>query len=291
MSIEILFLYYLLGLAIHIILYRWTRSKKHLRWPDGVITAGLISSFLYIVNFFFWLLLALFFASSSLLTRYREKDKESLQTIFDKGGERDGYQVLANSFGLVIAAVFELFTNGIQLEISPILVVGATIFIAVVTADTWATEIGTLSNKQPRLILMPWKPVPRGTSGGVTLIGFFAAFLGSSFISTIMGLYVWTQIFYFNSSSSLELNILTLVLFVAIFGFFGQTLDSILGETVQAMYHCPECLKTVESAYHVSCGVKTNFKSGFQFFSNDLVNVSAGLISVIFGIIMFPVVS
>lgn len=286
-----MFLYYFFGLLIHIFLLRWTRKKKLLKWPDGVIIAGLISGFLYFVNFFFWFLLVLFFASSSILTRYREKDKESLQTIFEKGGERDGYQVLANSFGLVITAVIELFTNGIQLEIIPILVVGATIFTAVVTADTWATEIGTLSNKQSRLILLPWKPVPRGTSGGVTLIGFFAAFLGSLFISTVMGIYFWIQTIYSNSYFILEINIITLVFFSTIFGFFGQTLDSILGETVQAMYYCPECLKTVESVYHVSCGVQTKFKSGFRFFSNDLVNVSSGLISGIIGVYIFTQLS
>ncbi len=44
--------------------------------------------------------------------------------------------------------------------------------------DTWASEIGSVLGGTPRLITT-WRPVPRGTNGGVTLIGTLCSLAGS----------------------------------------------------------------------------------------------------------------
>ena len=50
--------------------------------------------------------------------------------------------------------------------------------------DTWASELGTVLNisldskQEPRLITQPWRHVPKGTNGGVSLVGFIASFAG-----------------------------------------------------------------------------------------------------------------
>lgn len=42
------------------------------------------------------------------------------------------------------------------------------------SADTWGSEIGIISST-PYLLLLPWKPVPAGTNGGISLLGMGAA--------------------------------------------------------------------------------------------------------------------
>ena len=42
------------------------------------------------------------------------------------------------------------------------------------SADTWGSEIGILS-PNPYLLLLPGKPVPAGTNGGISILGMSAA--------------------------------------------------------------------------------------------------------------------
>ena len=51
--------------------------------------------------------------------------------------------------------------------------------LAAVNADTWSTELGVLSSGRPRLITS-LKPVEKGTSGGVSLVGTLAALAGAA---------------------------------------------------------------------------------------------------------------
>ena len=41
-------------------------------------------------------------------------------------------------------------------------------------ADTWGSEVGIISST-PYLLLLPWKPVPAGTNGGISMLGLGAA--------------------------------------------------------------------------------------------------------------------
>ncbi|MHA2363122.1 MAG: DUF92 domain-containing protein, partial [Candidatus Hodarchaeales archaeon] len=140
--------YVMVGLIIHVILLYWIIKGKHLKWPEGILTASILSLGLYIIHFYFWFLIILFFSSSSILTRYRIKDKHDVHLLFDKGGERDTYQILANSFGILFFALVQLL-NGIQTDIDLVIILGAAIFVASVNSDTWATEIGILSTTTP----------------------------------------------------------------------------------------------------------------------------------------------
>jgi len=70
------------------------------------------------------------------------------------------------------------------------------ISVIAATADTWATEVGVLSKSAPRLILS-FKKVPQGTSGGVSILGTVAAFSGALIVA-ILGLLIFQYICHFN---------------------------------------------------------------------------------------------
>lgn len=62
---------------------------------------------------------------------------------------------------------------------------------AAVAADTFSSELGILSKSEPRLITsLTLRKVPRGTNGGVTLVGLGAGLFGSIIIVTTATLFL-----------------------------------------------------------------------------------------------------
>lgn len=209
------------------------------------------------------ILLALFFVSSSALTQYRRSRKTSLSPGFSKGGRRDYGQVFANG---LLAATLSFMYGILGSEVWLAGIIGA---LAAVTADTWGTELGVLSNRSPRL-LTTGAHVPAGTSGGVTIPGTVAGFAGASFIGL--------------TGALLELNALWLIV-GCVAGMLGMFLDSFLGATVQVMYYCPQCDVQTEQHPKHRCGTPTNRERGVSWVNNDVVNLlasSMGALSAIF---------
>ena len=210
-------------------------------------------------------LLVLFFVSSTALTRYRRGRKTSLSPGFSKGGRRDYGQVFANG---ILAAVCS-FMYGVQgNEIWLAGIVGA---LAAVTADTWGTELGVLSNRMPRL-LTTGAHVPPGTSGGVTFPGSAAGFAGAGLIGLAAAL--------------LELNALWLIV-GGLAGMLGMFLDSLLGATIQVMYHCPHCEVHTEQHPQHRCGTQTSRVRGISWVNNDVVNLLASSMGALSAIVLW----
>jgi len=205
--------------------------------------------------------LIFFFVSSSLLSHFRERDKAALaEDKFSKGSERDIAQVMANG------GVATLLTLGYRFGVSPTFrsaceagYIGA---FATATADTWATELGTLSTQSPRLITTGKRTVP-GTSGGVTLLGTSVAAVGAAALGLFYALIARQRYTRF-----------TLIALVS--GLLGSLCDSFLGATVQAMYYCPVCKKETERRVH-GCGTPTVPLRGVSWLNNDAVNFLATL--------------
>jgi uncharacterized membrane protein len=141
--------------------------------------------------------------------------------------------------------------------------------MATVNADTWATELGVFSPAPPRLITTG-RPVERGTSGGVTLLGYLATLCGSGLIA---GLAVWTG----------EAKSTPSALWAAatLGGVAGATFDSFLGASVQAMYYCPQCEKETERFPTHVCGTQTVYRRGWRWLDNDWVNLLSSLVGAI----------
>jgi uncharacterized protein (TIGR00297 family) len=189
-----------------------------------------------------------FFASSSALSRVGEAHKRSLPLAQAKGSERDARQVLANG-GVAALCLVVGRPRGL---------VGA---LAAAGADTWATELGLLSNQRPRLITT-LRPVPAGTSGGVTLQGLLASGGGALMVGlgyAALG----------GGWSSLRR--------AAVAGLGGSLVDSLLGATLQATYWCPACDVLTEEDVHARCGGRSEPRAGIAWMTNDTVNALATL--------------
>ncbi len=142
---------------------------------------------------------------------------------------------------------------------------------AVANSDTWASEIGTLS-KNPPVSIINGKPLPRGLSGGISLLGTVASLAGSAFIATVFSL--GCAHFY----TTLEPSWRVFALITAS-GFIGSLVDSVLGATVQGKFYSRMHGRVVEEADYL--GEKTRHLTGLPFITNDLVNLSSALLSVL----------
>jgi uncharacterized protein (TIGR00297 family) len=197
------------------------------------------------------------------LTRFRAGVKAfRTDSVVAKGGPRDATQVLANGFVFALAAALWLLTAW---EGWRAIGVGA---LAAAASDTWATEIGTLSRNEPRSMLT-WRPVPTGTSGGVSAAGVMAAIAGSVFIALSTVALGWPR------EASLSA-------FVG--GLAGSTVDSLLGATVQQRRWCDQCDSPTERARH-RCGAATRFVGGMPWIDNDVVNVTSTLAGALLGLL------
>ncbi|MBO0779246.1 MAG: DUF92 domain-containing protein [Ktedonobacteraceae bacterium] len=210
------------------------------------------------------LALIFFFVSSSLLSRWREKEKErTAADKFSKGTQRDLGQAAANG-GVATLLALGYGMGSASSPLSETLEAGYAGALAAATADTWATELGVLSAHKPRLITTG-RPTEPGTSGGITLLGTSAATLGA----LALGLVFWLLQGCRRASRHLPLVAL-------VGGLTGSLFDSLLGATVQVMYYCPNCDKETERRIH-SCGTATRQQRGLSWVNNDLVNFLATL--------------
>jgi uncharacterized protein (TIGR00297 family) len=214
-------------------------------------------------------LLIAFFVSSSALSFYRASDKEGLAEKFAKGHRRDLGQALANGgVAALLATLSKLLPPlGGGWEGGWFFAcVGA---FAAVNADTWATELGVLSKRPPRLITTG-RVVEVGASGGVTALGTAAAAGGALFIALLGGLGAL-------ATRQGWATVGALLLAATVGGLAGTTFDSLLGATVQAIYWCDTCGKETERKVH-RCGMPTRLLRGWPWLGNDLVNFFASAV-------------
>jgi uncharacterized protein (TIGR00297 family) len=212
--------------------------------------------------------LVAFFVTSSLLSRYKARVKarpgDGGGVAQAKGGQRDAWQVLANGgvAALCLAA-------GGRRGSAPFL--GA---LATAGADTWATELGLLAGRRPRLVTTG-RPVPPGTSGGVTLEGSLAGVAGALVVGAAWGAAAVLERRLAERPVAGGLAPSRALLLAGVVGTAGAGADSLLGATVQGAYWCPACRAPTETPVHSRCGGETVLVRGRRWLNNDAVNALA----------------
>lgn len=250
-------------------LIAWLAYRRGALTKSGVVGAMLTGTAIFGFGGLDWgLLLIAFFVSSSLLTRYKQAAKAEAADQFAKGGPRDLWQALANGGLAALIAVAYGLTGTASV---PLLFafVGA---MAEATADTWATELGILSQETPRMITTR-KPVAPGTSGGVTWDGTGSALAGAMLIGALAALFRWLV--------RTPVGVAAMLLPIgALAGVVGALVDSLLGATAQGIYYCDACGKETEREMH-RCGNRTRLIRGWRALNNDWVNLIGTLIGAV----------
>ena len=240
-------------LVIGLIAY-WKRQLN----LSGVVAAVVMGAAATVMGGFTSLSLYLFFLISAAVIGKLSKKIRGLDRIHKKGGRRDAVQVLANGGAALAAMLIHAFDS------SPVYLAVFTACLAEACSDTWASEIGVLSKNEPVSILTFTK-VPKGLSGGVSLLGTCSAMLSS----------ILYGIFAFSCYDGINLSLVMVVIFSS---FAGVMTDSVLGATLQAhFYDEKEDIITEHSRDREGNALK--LVRGLRFMDNDMVNLTSNIIT------------
>lgn len=225
---------------------------------DGAFGALILAFFLYGFGNIKWIMpILVFFILSSLLSKVRYIKNSNVDLFFEKSGVRDITQVFANGGIAIIFIVLEFFFK------EPLYYYLYIAYISCACADTWATEIGTYF-KTTTYSIKNLKKIEQGVSGGVSVLGTLGAISGALIVA--LSSIFWIPLTQYN-----------FMIIIVVGGFLGSLVDSVLGATYQAQFHCDRCDKVTEKFIH--CGEKTEHTFGFRWLNNDIVNFAACMFS------------
>ena len=253
----------------------------------NLVESVLVAEILFIIIFFakgldyYGSMLAMFmavsymyfggaFGISMLLSEYFfifgvSKFKKIVLKNQKKEKSRNFLQVLINGgIGTLFVILYGIFNKQSLLIISIISLSGCLI-------DSVSSDVGVLSKKDTSYDFIKKKRVPKGISGGISLLGTMSALICAIIIALIVCIY---------------LKLSTLYIFLIASLIFLQTIiDSILGSLFQAKYKCIKCNKITEKTMH--CDNKTEIIEGVHWINNNMVNLMSSIITTVITIIVF----
>ncbi len=188
----------------------------------GVVAAVFGSIIVVFAGYAFLALLILFVVASVFATRYRFEEKQQRNVQEGVHGERG----IANVVAHIIVPTGLALSVGWNASLLPMPVV-ATLFasaLAFGASDTFGSEFGVLAG-HARSILTGRSVTP-GTNGGVSATGELWAAIGAG----TTGLFGYALFFLFGTATPPGA---ILVGVVAVAGFLGCQIDSVLGETLE----------------------------------------------------------
>lgn len=188
--------------------------------------------------------ITLTFLSSALITTSKKRVLNKQFSATETDTPRNWKQATANVGVPVLLALAARYSNQEAFTFA------AFAALACASADTWSSEIGVLSRKNP-VLLVSRKIVQSGVSGGVTALGSFSAIAGSLIIASVYYAYY---------------SRITEAWCILVLGFLGAFLDSLIGELFQAKY--------LSSMNHYSDDMtKGKLVKGYQMVTNNAVNL------------------
>jgi uncharacterized protein (TIGR00297 family) len=224
---------------------------------SGAFAATLVGAAAVAAGWGWGTLLAAYFLAASALSRWGvvEKDRRTAG-IVAKGGARDAMQVFANGAVFALCALASAHADPSWARLLAAAAAGS---LAAATADTWATEIGTLFGGEPRAALT-LRPAAPGTSGAVSGIGMAAMIAGALFVALV----------------ARALGLVDTLAAVILGGCAGAIADTLLGGALQERWWCDACALGTERPVH-DCGRRTRRAGGLAGLDNDAVNAAATL--------------
>ena len=212
---------------------------------SGGVAAIMVGTLIYAFGGpYLFSVLIIFFAASALIGSLRTNPAPA---------NRNALQVLSNAlFATVFAILY--FIDGAQMYLILYFVT-----IGVSASDTFSSELGRLSKKEPRH-LFTRKTMANGLSGAVSPLGFLGAFLGATLFASLAIPFIRDP---------------QIIILIGIAAFSGSLIDSALG-TIQVKFLDKESGAIVESP-----GSNTTHHSGVRLLGNSGVNFIANAMIVV----------
>lgn len=252
----------LLALLLSTLLAALAGVQKALT-PKGLLFAWVSAVVItYCGGVISFVILAATFVCTVLAGKIGKHRRSFEKSVHAKTGTRDALQVFCNvGLGATLLLLSWLLEEP-RLKLAYGAVMGASL------ADSLASELGVLSKAVP-VDICTLKPTKRGLSGGVSLLGLGASFLGSAIIAGIYTLGNGEGFW-----------------FIALCGFAGALVDSICGSLLQVKYRCTVCNELTERKNH--CDAPTERVKGFAWITNDIVNLMCNVfVGILAGILLF----
>ncbi|KAL8149262.1 protein PGR [Apium graveolens] len=239
---------------------------------SGAFMGFVVMAIHFAVNYRFGAMLLVFFFTSSKLTKLGDEKKRKIDPEYKEGGQRNWLQVLSNAgIASLLVILFWIMSgsedkclDSTESQFATALIGSIIGHYSCSNGDTWSSELGILSDAQPRLITT-FKPVRRGTNGGVTKAGLIAAAAAGSIIGLT---FVLMGFFTTNCMFDKSLNQLLVIPLSTLAGLSGSVIDSLLGATLQFTGFCSVRNKIVGKP-----GPTVKKISGLKILDNNAVNL------------------
>jgi len=115
--------------------------------------------------------------------------------------------------------------------------------LATTAADHWATELGLLSPRAPRLIITR-REVRHGTPGAVSALGIVSS-VGGAWLTGFLGMLLPVAVSWVRDEPW-KPALVWLPIAATVGGLIGTLVDSLLAASAQAVYYCEACQRITE---------------------------------------------
>lgn len=207
---------------------------------SGAVVGFFIACVLTLANAGYCASLMMFFVLGSMVTKYKSNVKSRIEHDYRKASRRNWLQALCNCGVAGQMAVLYLIESNVGGE-RPIdffyfytcswLSIGVVGSFACAFGDTLASELGAVLSRHDPVLITTFRRVPRGTNGGVSMIGLIVSALGGLIIG--LTYYVTTLVYLDRDTLPMHPSQLPVIWVATLAGLFGSIIDSLIGATFQ----------------------------------------------------------